>query len=239
MRLFNSNVALISFGISTGLFFSTQTFRSLGAGKQLEFNEEYLNELLHMAVICMAIAIFHGIIEEISEQRALVVPLLEDLDFEVLHVDADEADLSWLDSNNEYEQRLINAGYKLELLDIPNEYFDPFFRFPIMVNPVNLLTDDPRCSHTVDLSTYKYLMDQKGVCPFSGKKITGYTPNSNLKLLIETWVLDLVSKNRSEARQADEMHPELLKLNYPGTLFPREKEGNVEAIGSNNAELSM
>ena len=233
MRLINSKVSLVSFCIAAGLSFTTNTLRSLHAGKTLKFDEAYLDEMLHSAVICIAIAIIIGIIKDMSEQGVRAEPVLEDLEFEAFN---NEAEITLLNPDNEYEQRLINAGYEIDI-DIPKEYSDPVF-YSLMTNPVILLTDDPRCSHTVDLKTYEYIRTHRnGYCLISGKEITGYLTDLHLKLLIEAWVIaaELASQNLSKAKQAEEMHTGLLKLNYYGTLFHRRKEGNVEVIESNNA----
>jgi len=234
MMLINVKVSLISFCIAAGLSFTTNTLRSLHAGKTLKFDEEYFDEMLHSALICIAIALIIGIIKDISEIEVRAELVAEDLDFEVSD---NEAEIPLINPDKEYEQRLINAGYEIELIDIPKEYSDPVF-YSIMTHPVILLTDDPRCSHTVDLKTYEYLLTHRnGSCLISGKKITGYITDLHLKLLIEAWVIaaELASQNLSKAKQAEEMHTGLLKLNYYGTLFHRRKEGNVEVIESNNA----
>ena len=238
MKLINSKVSLISFFIAISLSVTTNNLRSLYVGNTLKFDEEYFDELFYNAAICIALAIIIGIIKDISEQEVRAEPMLEALDFDVLN---NKTEIPLLNSDNEYELRLINAGYQIEFIDIPDEYSDPV-SYSIMANPVILLTDDPRCSHTVDFNTYEYLMTHRnGSCLISGKAIRGYITDLHLKLLIEAWVIaaELAPQNLSKARQEEEMHAGLLKLNYYGTLFNRRKEGNAEVIELNNTALSL
>ena len=214
---------------------SFDTYINVLVNKRLKFDEEYFDDMLQSLVLSMTMAILIGIIK--NEQEIRAEPVLEALEFDVLD---DNAEIPMLNTDNEYEQRLINAGYQIEFTDIPEEYSDPICS--IMTNPVILLTDDPRCSYTVDFNTYEYLMTHRnGTCLISGKEIKGYIPDLHLKLLIEAWVIaaELSPQNLSKARQEEEMHTGLLKLNYYGTLFNRRKEGKAEVIESNDTALSL
>ncbi len=221
MIRFNYNAAFITFCTVAGGFAFSLAMQPIYSPPDELNQDERLKIALDILMYSVAIALIIGIVRPEVERNEQPEEIDDDMIFDVDVNDFE--DIPFLTLNNEYEERLIAAGYDLVTLNIPEEFRDPITS-AIMLKPVILLSNDPIHHHTVDYTSYEYLIDQRNsVCPFSNNKIIDYLPDEHLKMLIEAWVIcaELNKKDLSTPKFEKKMHNKLLKLDYYNTLFNR------------------